>query len=125
MKSAYGMIALVALAMPSLASAQAENPALSTSDVRRLTPEQIEAVLAEAAAKRASEAKRVPADAQPVSNQDSDDKPAPQVHGEVGFGVGTGGYRETFGTAIYPIGEDGVAAISLDFVDLGHRRFPR
>ena len=37
----------------------------------------------------------------------------------LGFGVGTGGYREIFGTGIYPIGVDGVAALTFDFVDSG------
>lgn len=124
MKSVHGMIALASLAIPAIAVAQTPTPAPSTSDERRLTPKQIEAVLAEAAAKRAAEAKRAPAEsASPTT--DADDKPARQVQGEVGFGIGTGGYRETYGTAIYPLGDDGVAAISLDFVDWGHRRIPR
>jgi hypothetical protein len=40
--------------------------------------------------------------------------PARQVHGEVGFGIGTGGYREVFGTIVAPLGDDGVLAFSFD-----------
>jgi len=50
---------------------------------------------------------------------------APPVHGEFGIGMGTGGYREIFGTGIIPMGMNGGAAFSFDFVDLGDRRYPR
>ena len=82
---------------------------------RRLSPEQVEAVLAEAAARNAAAEKQIPAEN--IVDEDAEPQAAPPVHGEVGFSVGTGGYREAFGTGIYPLGEDGVAAISLDFVD--------
>jgi hypothetical protein len=89
-----------------------------SSDERRLTPEEVEKVLAEAAAKREKAAR--PA----LEHLDEEDAPAvPQVHGEVGFGIGTGGYREAYGAAIYGLGNDASAAISLDFVDSGKRRF--
>ena len=42
----------------------------------------------------------------------------PQVHGEIGVGIGTGGYRSAFGTAFVPLG-DGLAIISFDTTDLG------
>ena len=113
MKLAIALIIVAAASIPGQALAQA-----APSSERRLTPEQIEAILAEAAKKR--EAAEVPLDpgrAEPV--------PKPQVHGEVGVAVGTGGYREVFGTAVAPIGNDGAAAISLDFVDWGRRRHKR
>ena len=89
-----------------------------SSDERRLSAEQVEEVLAEAAAKRGAGARPT------LEEFDADDAPAvPQVHGEVGFGIGTGGYREAYGTAIYPLGNDGFAAISLDVVDWGKSRF--
>ena len=98
--------------------AAAQETATPSSDERRLTPEQVEKVLAEAAAKRETGARPT------LEEFDADDAPAvPQVHGEVGFGIGTGGYREAYGTAIYPLGIDGFAAISLDFVDWGKSRF--
>ena len=83
-----------------------------------MSPEEVEAVLADAAKKR-----------QAVERQPGPDvtekEPRPPVHGEVGLTIGTGGHREVFGTGIYPLGDDGVAAISLDYVDLGKRRFKR
>lgn len=88
----------------------------SSASERRLTPEQVEAVLAEAAAKRSATAE--------LSIEDFDAPPLPpQIHGEVGFGIGTGGYREAYGSAIYPLGNYGSAAISLNFIDWGHRRY--
>lgn len=106
--------ALLPLAWP---AAAAQQPAAASSDERRLSPEQVEKILAEAAAKREGTAR-------PALEEVAEEKaPPPQVHGEVGFAIGTGGYREAYGTAIYPLGNDGFAAISLDFVDVGHRRF--
>lgn len=117
------MAALAALIVPALASAQTPATPASTTDERRLSAEQVEAVLADAAAKRAASAKHAPSD---IAIADGDlPPPPPQVHGKVGFGIGTGGYREAFGTAIYPLGDDGVAAISFDFVDWGGGRFRR
>ena len=115
MKRVAGFTVIAALLTPAPALAQASDPAASAASERRLSPEQIEAVLAEAAKKR--EAGELQLDPDMI-------EPAPrrQVHGEVGFAVGTGGYREVFGTGIYPLGDDGVAAISLDFVDWGRRR---
>jgi hypothetical protein len=111
------MIAAIALA----AAQAAADPAPAISE-RRLTPEQVEAILAEAAAKREAAEKRAPAD---IENIDLEPLPPPQIHGEFGIGMGTGGYREVFGTGIYPMGNDGAAIISLDFIDWGKRRYPR
>jgi len=116
MKAALSVIA--ALLMPAPVLAQAGEPAPAPPAERRLSPEQIEAVLAEAAKKR--EAARVQLD--PAA---ADQAPRRQVHGEVGVAIGTGGYREAFGTAIYPLGDEGVAAISLDFVDFGRPSYRR
>jgi hypothetical protein len=112
------LIAAAALLGQAPVLAQANDPAAPPPSERRLTPEQIEAVLAEAAKKReANETHASPDLVQGEARR--------QVHGEVGFSVGTGGYREVFGTAIYPIGDDGAAAISMDFIDLGRRRDKR
>ncbi len=121
MRIASCMIAASALLSPAAASAQAQTPPASTTDERRLTPEQIEAVLAEAAAKRHAAENPVPA-GEPVVD-DADLPPIRDIHGELGVSIGSGGYREMYGTGIYPLGDDGVAAISLDFVDWGHRPF--
>jgi hypothetical protein len=118
MNAARGLIIIAALTLPAPVVAQASVPAPTSASERRLSPEQIEAVLAEAAKKR--EATRME-----VGPERIEEAPKPQVHGEVGVTIGTGGYREAFGTAIYPLGDDGIAAISLDFVDWGKRRFPR
>lgn len=113
MRAAPGLIVIAASLMPAPTLAQAVEPAPSSE--HRLSPEQIEAVLAEAAKKREAADGQLQPDA-------LDSAPKRQVHGEVGFGIGTGGYREAFGTGIYPLGDDGVAAVSLDFVDWGRRR---
>ena len=124
MRLAKCMIAAVALLSPALVAAQ-NSPAAapSSTDERRLTPEQVEAILAEAAKKNATAEKHAPV--QELTAKEAEQAPLPPVHGEVGIGTGTGGYRQVFGTAIYPVGNDGMAAISLDFVDWGKRRYPR
>lgn len=118
------MIASVAFIFPGIALAQTPAGTTSTTDERRLTQEQIEAILAESAAKRAASQTHMPVDLAAGEEEDLP-PPARQVHGEVGFGIGTHGYREAYGTAIYPLGDDGFAAISFDFVDWGRRRWPR
>jgi len=120
MKRVFGTVAFAAL-LSSAVSAQEANDLATAASERRLTPEQVEAVLAEAAKKREAADKQVPA--QILVTEDSAPRVLPAVHGQVGFSVGTGGYREAFGTAVYPLGEDGVAVISLDFVNWGNRRF--
>ena len=111
MRSRAGLTLIAAFLMP--APALAAEP---TASERRLSPQQIEAVLAEVAKKRAA------AEAQ----ADAVDRKAPRpIQGEAGVTIGTGGHREVFGSAVYPMGDDGAAAISLDFVDLGRRRHKR
>lgn len=111
-------IAFVALAVPGAAAAEvAANPP-SATDERRLSPEQVEAILADAAKKRQATESRMDPEAFGLESK-------PQVHGEVGVSVGTGGYRGAFGTAVYPLGDDGFAAISFDYVDWGSRRYRR
>ncbi len=111
------LIAAIAIA----AAQSAVDPASTTSE-HRLTPEQIETVLAEAAAKRQASEQRASAT---MEVADLEPLPPPQMHGEFGISAGTGGYREIFGTGVYPMGTDGVAAFSFDFVDLGNRSYRR
>jgi hypothetical protein len=111
------LVAAIALAL----AQSAANPAPSSGE-HRLTPEQIETVLAEAAAKREASQMRAP---ETIDIPDLEPMRAPQPHGEFGIGMGTGGYREIFGTGIYPMGTDGVAAVSFDFVDFGNRSYRR
>jgi hypothetical protein len=89
---------LAAIATPCLAqSADAPPP---PSDIVSLTPEQREAAI-EAGATRA---------AADLSGGTGDRR----VHGEMGIEVGTGGERAIYGTAVVPIGQNGVAAFSYE-----------
>jgi hypothetical protein len=83
-------------------SALAADPAQPTAlpSERRLSPAQIQAVLDEAARKR---------ELAPMA----EDRLPPAIHGEIGFTVGTGGYRSAYGTAVVPLSEDGVAIVSF------------
>lgn len=103
--------AFAALLVPAAAAAQLSAP--PPADERRLTPEQIEKVLADAAAKREGAAR---------PQMEPDDQPSP-IFGEMGVTVGTGGYREGYGTVVYPFDEGAAAAFSFDFLDWG--RAPR
>ena len=40
-------------------------------------------------------------------------EPRSPIEGEVGVSIGSGGYRELFGTAVVPVGAEGVAIISI------------
>jgi hypothetical protein len=71
-------------------------PAMA-QDTRRLSPAEVERVLEEVARKRVTAEK----------------PPARLIEGEVGVSIGTGGYREVFGTAVVPISKDGTAIISI------------
>lgn len=81
-------ILLVALLLAAPAIAQ---------DTRRLSPAEVERILEEAARKRAA----------------ADKPPVRVIEGEIGVSVGTGGYREVFGTAVVPVGKEGTAIISI------------
>ena len=112
MERGLALFAFAALLVPATASAQA--PAPPPTDERRLTPEQIQEVLDKAAAKR---------EASPRREMETDDQPPP-IFGELGVTVGTGGYREGYGSVVYPF-EDGAAAFSFDYLDWGKARQPR
>ena len=110
-------LSVLALADPAVAEEIAV-PAPIASE-HRLTPEQVEQVLAEVAARRASSQKGT---APAVETATKELEPLNPIHGEVGFSIGTGGYRSAYGSALYPIGQEGFAAISLNFDnwDLDH-----
>ena len=112
-------ILIVAIA---LAAAQSAPEAAPASPEHRLTPEQVEAVLADVGAKREAAEMRA---ADRIEITELEPLQPPQLHGEFGIGMGTGGYREIFGTGVYPMGTDGVAAFTFDFVDLGNRSYRR
>jgi len=54
-----------------------------------------------------------------------DEDPAGQIEGELGVAIGTGGYREEFGTAVVPLGKDGTAILSFDHVESHRGRWRR
>ena len=75
-------------------------PALA-ADERRLSAAEVQQILNQAALKREAPVTKTPAPARPIE-------------GEVGVSIGSGGYREIFGTAIVPVGAEGVAIVSFD-----------
>lgn len=111
-KSILIAAALAAFALPAHASTVDGAPEAGV--VHRLSPDETRAVQ-DAAARR-----------KPVETSiDGDINPSRAVHGEVGFAVGTGGYNAVFGTAVIPLGESGVAAVSFERSDYGRRRYRR
>ena len=101
-------IAILALAAPAVGQQGAE-PAANPSDERRLSPQQVEQVLAEAAARRAASENK-------ATMPEGDELGlVPPIYGEIGFGIGTGGYRSAYGSANYQMGEDAFARISLGY----------
>ena len=105
-------LSVLALAAP-VAAEESPVPAPIASE-HRLTPEQVEQILSEVAAKRASSQKGA---APTVDTGTEELEPLHLIYGEVGISIGTGGYRSAYGSALYPIGQDGFAAISLNFDD--------
>ena len=86
------------------------DPALAGA-VHRLSPEQREAAIEAGAARSAN-------------TIDGGEGPDRKIHGEVGVEVGTGGYRAAYGTAVVPVGDTGMAAISVE-TDRGNYRWRR
>ena len=103
----------LAVLIPAESLAQASSAPLPAESERRLSAEEIEAILAEAARKREAAEARAGTAIQPG------------MTGELAVSVGTGGYREVVGTGLYPLGDEGAALISLDYIDVGKRRPPR
>ena len=112
----------ILIAAIALAAAQSAADPAPVSSERRLTPEQVEAVLAEAAAKREAAEKR---STTVIEIPDLQPLPPPQLQGEFGIGLGTGGIREIYATGFTPIGDEGAAALTFDFLDLGNRDYRR
>lgn len=87
---------LIAAALTAAPGLAADRPAMA--DVHRLSPAEVKAILDTAAARR-------------------DTAPPPegrQIEGVIGIGIGTGGTREAFGTAVVPLGRDATAILSVD-----------
>jgi len=102
---------VLSLALPGAARAAADptQPASPPPSENRLSADQVEKILDEAARKRELAAMSAP-------------DTGPAVHGEIGFSVGTGGYRSAFGTAIVPLSGNGVAILSLETSNFDHGR---
>ena len=116
------LAALAFVAAPSLAAAQNvpgvapvtpqaanETSQPSTASERRLTPEQVDAILAKTGKR--------PADA-PVGEGPAtgitEARPCPtKPHGEMGVEMGSGGYSGTYGAAVVPLGCNAAVAISV------------
>jgi hypothetical protein len=107
--------ALTAILMLS-ASATYAAPDAPAETITRLTPAQIAAI---------EDAKIARESTPPVLIDTDTAKPPREIHGEIGFGVGTRGYSEVFGTAVTPLGDDGVAAFSFSRQTYGRRRARR
>ena len=117
MRLIRSLFCAAALLSPSIAFAADESPAPLPSEIR-LSEVEKEKVLEAAATRRQSTT------VQSVEDTSADEA-GRQIHGEVGFEVGTGGYRSAYGTAIVPLEDDGVAIISLGSTDFGSRgRYP-
>lgn len=107
----FAMIASLAIS-GSLACAAEPVGAPPAGVVHRLSPEEAAAVR-DAAADRNIDA----------TSLDERAVPDGRIHGEIGFGIGTGGYNSVFGTAFVPLGEDGFAAFSFERTNFGRRRY--
>lgn len=101
------LLALAALVPGAAASAQAPEPSGDTSQVRRLSPEQKEQILAENERRRAEAAELDTALGGPITRPSG-------IHGEIGAEIGTGGTRGIFGSALVPLGDRGAAAFSFE-----------
>ena len=91
-------------------------PTLAAAEtVTRWTPEQIEA------AKETAAVRNMNADTQ-VANSGASER---RVHGEMGVAIGTGGYRSIYGTAVAPLGNNGVLAFSFENTQSDQGRYYR
>ena len=111
MSMAPALVLAIALLAPT--SANAAEPAPPPSSEHRLSPEQVEKVLEEASRKRQGSGSLGGLD-----EPQSEAGPMP-VHGEVGFSIGSGGYRSAYGTAVVGLPGDGAAVLSV-----GTQRLP-
>jgi hypothetical protein len=112
----YGVSWILASALWLPAPALAADAAAPLAAEHRLSEDEKKRILDTAAAKRNTP--------QPIEEKSDGERPRPQIHGEVGFGIGTGGYRSAFGTAVVPLGNEGLAIISFDNTNFGSRNFP-
>lgn len=91
-------------------------PEAPAGTIIRLSPAQIAAI---------EDAKLARENVLPAEVETDTAKPPHEIHGEVGFGIGTRGYSELFGTVVTPLGEEGEAAFSFSRQTYGRRRARR
>jgi len=109
MRRVWVSLLISSLALPGTALAAPDQAPLPMASERRLSPDQIETVLDDAARKR---------ELAPLA----DENLPPAIHGEIGFSIGTGGYRSAYGTAVVPLPGEGVAILSFGTDRLGPGR---
>ncbi len=102
------LLASALLAGQALAADGPAGPASAASTDRRLSDAEVEKILDEAARRREG----APLAIEPIDPDEG--KVGMPVHGEVGFAIGTGGYRSAYGTAVVPLADDGFAAFSFE-----------
>lgn len=109
-----------ALLMVSVSAAHAASPVADApaGTIIRLTPTQIAAIEDAKMARESASPAIIDVDTETA-------KPPHDIHGEVGFGIGTRGYSEVFGTVVTRLGDDGVAAFSFSRQTYGRRRARR
>ena len=105
-KSRAALFVAIAVSIPTLAIAAEPEPTATHSEYR-LSPEQIEQVLADAARKREA------TDGGVQVAPSAPESPPPAVHGEVGVSIGTGGHRSVFGTAVMGLPGNGSGILSV------------
>ena len=105
------LIAVLSLSAPAVGQ-QVTDTAANPSEIR-LSPEQVEQVLAETAERRAA------AERKALEPEGDGLDLVPPIYGELGLTIGTGGYRSAYGSAVFPMGEQGSAAISFS-LDRSH-----
>ena len=102
----YQLTILLAAALLSAPALAADAPRVALGDEHRLSPGDVQKILDDAAARR-----------------EAAGTPEPRrIEGELGVAIGTGGYREVFGTAVVPLGQTGTAILSFDTVDSNRGR---
>lgn len=115
MRSGQLILALLVLAQPATALCG------EGGTVTRLSAEEAEAAKEAAARRNLAEAGRALPSG--IRNDEAQRQLLGPIHGEVGFGIGTRGFREVFGAASMPIGRDGGFAFAFDSVQLDHRPY--
>ena len=103
----------IAILLPAPAFADEAAP---PGTVYQLSPQEVTAIKDRAAQRSAVSTE--PAETIPDLIAPSPKRP---VHGEIGFGIGTGGYRSVFGTVVYPVGDEGFVAFSFANSDFGNQ----